>query len=311
MNQIIVTGEEHNEPEIIDVKRKRKRRRKKAGKIWAILLLLTILLFILLYKHVSHSRNKQIENIESIEEAQKEDEESEPEIETVMLGEIEEGILQEIVPIHEEKTRNSNMLVNEATKENVEYLDTEFGIYEIDDEIYARIKDKSYPSNAVTSLQSLRYVKVLHIGFDGHTHEGELIVNASIANDILEIFESLYEAKYEIEKIKLVDEYDASDELSMEDNNTSAFNNRNVGNTSKISKHAYGLAIDINPKQNPYVHANGACEPAISRIYCDRTNTNLEHMIDKNDLCYKLFIAHGFRWGGNFLGDKDYQHFYK
>lgn len=315
MNQIIVTGEEHIEPELRDVKRKGKRRRKKqVGKTCAILLLFTILLFILIYNHVIHTINKQTENTKKIAKKEYDYEVGiRPEIEKVMLGKIEEETIHEIVPVHEQETRSSNMVNNVAAEveENADYIESRFCIYEINDEIYARIKDKSYPSNAVTSLKSLRYIKVLHIGFDGQTHEGELIVNASIANDILEIFKALYEAKYEIEKIKLVDEYNASDELSMEDNNTSAFNNRNVGNTSKVSKHAYGLAIDINPKQNPYVHANGTCEPASSRIYCDRTNTNLKHMINKDDLCYKLFISLGFRWGGNFIGDKDYQHFYK
>lgn len=312
MNQIIVTGEEQDEIEIKDVKYKRHRRKNNVKKIWVIVLLI-VLLFIFFYKYVSYGRNKQTERIETIDEVYDYNYgvELEPEIETVILGEIEEETIHEIIPIQKEETRSNNMVSNLATETHTNYTESEFGIYEIDDTIYTRIKDKSYPSNAVTPLHDLRYLKVLHIGFDGQTHEGVLIVNVNIANDIIDIFKSLYEEKYEIEKIKLVDEYDANDEVSMEDNNTSAFNNRNVGNSSKISKHAYGLAIDINPKQNPYVHLNGTCEPASSRIYCDRTNINLKHMIDKDDLCYKLFLEHGFKWGGNFTGDKDYQHFYK
>ena len=312
MNQIIVTGEEQDEIEIKDVKYKRHRRKNNVKKIWVIVLLI-VLLFIFFYKYVSYGRNKQTERIETIDEVYDYNYgvELEPEIETVILGEIEEETIHEIIPIQKEETRSNNMVSNLATETHTNYTESEFGIYEIDDTIYTRIKDKSYPSNDVTPLHDLRYLKVLNIGFDGQTHEGDLIVNVNIANDIIDIFKSLYEEKYEIEKIKLVDEYDANDEVSMEDNNTSAFNNRNVGNSSKISKHAYGLAIDINPKQNPYVHLNGTCEPASSRIYCDRTNINLKHMIDKDDLCYKLFLEHGFKWGGNFTGDKDYQHFYK
>ena len=124
--------------------------------------------------------------------------------------------------------------------------DENFYASEIDDVIFARIKGKSYKDDCIVPLSDLRYLHVLHIGFDGETHEGEMICNAAIAGDMLDIFKKLYEAKYQIEKIRLVDEYNADDETSMRDNNSSSFNFRFISHTKKVSNHGYGLAVDIN-----------------------------------------------------------------
>lgn len=103
------------------------------------------------------------------------------------------------------------------------------------------------------TAEDLRYLHVLHMGFDGQTKEGELVVNKAIAEDVLAIFRQLYEAEYPIEKVRLVDEYDADDEASMSDNNSSAFNFRFISHTTTISKHGLGMAVDINTLYNPYV----------------------------------------------------------
>ena len=111
----------------------------------------------------------------------------------------------------------------------------------------------------------------------------------------------------------LIDEYDANDENSMEDNNTSAFNYRTVNGSSKLSKHSLGLAVDINPRFNPCVRTiNGevSVEPANGAEYVDRTQ-EFSHKITESDLCYQLFIEHGFTWGGSWNSVKDYQHFEK
>ena len=184
---------------------------------------------------------------------------------------------------------------------------------EIDDVIFARIKGKSYKDDCIVPLSDLRYLHVLHIGFDGETHEGEMICNAAIAGDMLDIFKKLYEAKYQIEKIRLVDEYNADDETSMRDNNSSSFNFRFISHTKKVSNHGYGLAVDINTLYNPYVkEVDGKIniEPATASEYVDRSK-NFPHKIDHDDLCYKLFIQHGFEWGGDWKSVKDYQHFEK
>ena len=129
----------------------------------------------------------------------------------------------------------------------------------------------------------------------------------------MEIFKELYDNEYQIDKIRLIDEYGGDDDLSCDDNNSSCFNYRVVGGTDSLSKHALGLAIDINPFQNPYItYPNGVerISPAGSEPYADR-NSGLPHMILEGDLCYNLFIEHGFTWGGHWKTLKDYQHFQK
>ena len=175
------------------------------------------------------------------------------------------------------------------------------------------MQGKSYKADCTVPREDLRYLHVLHMGFDGQTKEGELVVNKAIAEDVLAIFRQLYEAEYPIEKVRLVDEYDADDEASMSDNNSSAFNFRFISHTTKISKHGLGMAVDINTLYNPYVKTvNGklSIEPANAKAYVDRSG-DFPHKIDHDDLCYKLFTRYGFTWGGDWTHSKDYQHFEK
>lgn len=164
------------------------------------------------------------------------------------------------------------------------------------------------------SYEDLRYVNVLYYNFNGTECFGELICNKAIAQDMVEIFYELYRNEYQIEQIRLIDEYNGDDTLSMQDNNTSCFNYRVVDGTSSLSKHALGLAIDINPFYNPYVvYKNDGTtyiSPPGSETYADRSK-EFAYKIDENDLCYKLFKEHGFTWGGNWNSSKDYQHFQK
>ncbi len=210
---------------------------------------------------------------------------------------------------------DSTTKATESSTESIESIITKsFIIKNIDEALKQRIMGKSYKENESISLENLKYLKVLHIGFDGKTHVGELIVNEKIADDVLEIFKELYENEYPIEKMLLVDEYGADDNKSMEDNNTSAFNYRQIAGTTRLSNHALGMAIDINPLYNPYIRsdANGntIVEPEGAVEYTDRTN-QFSYKIDENDLCYKLFIKYGFSWGGDWSTPKDYQHFEK
>lgn len=185
---------------------------------------------------------------------------------------------------------------------------------ELGEELQQRISGISYQENDNISFSELRYLRVLHMGFDGQTHIGELVVNASIAEELLEIMEELYKNSYPIEKMVLIDEYGAEDELSMSDNNTSAFNYREIAGTGRMSRHSLGVAIDINPRYNPYVKKSGSGDTTISPAngadYADRSR-EFEYKIDENDLCYQLFTEHGFTWGGNWNSVKDYQHFEK
>lgn len=187
----------------------------------------------------------------------------------------------------------------------------DFYISGIPDDIFAKMQGKSYKDDCTVPREDLRYVHVLHMGFDGEVKAGELVVSRKIADDVLEIFEELYKADYPIEKVRLVDEYDADDEASMSDNNSSAFNFRFISHTTRISKHGLGMAVDINTRYNPYVKTvNGklSIEPANGADYVDRSK-DFPHKIDHDDLCYKLFTEHGFSWGGDWTHSKDYQHF--
>ena len=181
----------------------------------------------------------------------------------------------------------------------------------ITDEIFAGMKGRSFKENCTLPREDLRYLHLLHKGFDGETKEGELICNMHIADDLLDIFERLYEAGYQIERVRPVDEYDADDEKSMRANNSSCFNFRFISYTTTVSKHGLGMAVDINTLYNPYIKkVNGrlSIEPATAVEYADRSR-DFPHKIDEDDLCFKLFTEHGFEWGGNWRTEKDYQHF--
>lgn len=195
----------------------------------------------------------------------------------------------------------------------------ENGFYyeELTDSVKQRITGISYPENGCTvPYEDLSYVGLLYFDFEGQEQTGELICNKAIAQDMVEIFYELYRNEYRLERVRLIDEYGGDDTASMADNNTSCFNYRVVDGTTSLSKHAYGLAIDVNPYYNPYVvfNKNGDGDtyisPPGSEIYADRSQ-NFPYKIDENDLCYRLFTEHGFTWGGNWNSTKDYQHFQK
>lgn len=199
--------------------------------------------------------------------------------------------------------------------ERVTYKDS-FYYEPLSQDIISYITGVSYPAEGtdVIRYEDLRYVHILHYDFDGNVTDGELICNQAIAQDFVEIFYELYVAEYQIEKVTLIENYNGDDTASMLDNNTSCFNFRPVDGTDKLSKHAYGLAIDINPFYNPYVTFTSGggqnVSPEGSEIYADRSQ-EFPYKIDTDDLCYKLFIEHGFIWGGNWNSCKDYQHFQK
>jgi hypothetical protein len=182
---------------------------------------------------------------------------------------------------------------------------------EISDEVFSRMKGNSYKDDCDVPLADLRYVRVLYRDFDGNARIGELVVNRLIADDVLEIFRGLYDADYRIGKMVLIDEYGGDDNLSMADNNTSSFNYRIVNHSTVLSRHAYGLAIDLNPLYNPWIYEKDGetiTDPPSGAAYADRM-LDLPYLIDHEDLAYQLFTEHGFKWGGDWDGSKDYQHF--
>lgn len=172
----------------------------------------------------------------------------------------------------------------------------------------------SYPENpkdAPVKLDDLRYVHILYVDFDGEEHEGALLVHKKVANDVIEIFEALYDAQYPLRSVRLLDDFGQpfDDGLSMSADNTSAYCCRRVTGKKYFSRHSYGTAIDVNPVENPYVKPDGSFSPKESEPYLDRTDLR-PGMITEDDLCYKLFKSHGWKWGGHF-SEPDYQHFSK
>lgn len=168
----------------------------------------------------------------------------------------------------------------------------------------------SWKENNPVALADLRYITVFHWGFDGRVHSGELVVHKDLALEVIEIFKELFDNRFPIEKMVLIDAYQANDEASMQDNNTSAFCSRPItGMTDRFSLHSYGVAIDINPKINPYVK-QGTVLPESGRAYLDRTQ-NIPGLINQESICYKAFKSRGWEWGGEWKSLQDYQHFEK
>ena len=206
-----------------------------------------------------------------------------------------------------------------ASSDQVLYKDG-FSYEPLSEEIILRIAGLSYPRDSITNpakdvipLQDLRYVKIRYIDFDGKKQNGELICNQKIAQDLVEIFSELYDRQYPLASVRLVDDFGGDDLASMEADNTSCFNFREVtasgGGRHKLSLHAYGLAVDLNPLYNPYVK-KGKILPQSAKPYANRKNAN-PYRIDHEDLAYQLFTSHGFTWGGDWKSLKDYQHFEK
>lgn len=189
-----------------------------------------------------------------------------------------------------------------------------FSINAIPDSIFALMRGRSYKSDCTIARSSLRYILCLHRDDGGRAIVGEMVVNKAIADDVLHIFRELFEGGYPIERMRLIDYWDADDERAMTANNSSSFNFRFISHTKKVSKHGMGMAIDINPLYNPYTKTlrNGTIivEPAAGKAYLDRRR-QFRYKITRGDLCHRLFRKYGFRWGGDWKTMKDYQHFEK
>lgn len=188
------------------------------------------------------------------------------------------------------------------------------------DSVYNRIIGQSYYSNDNIGLSDLRYLKLLHVNFNDEYQVGELIVNKSVAGEVLEIFEILCAEGYQIYSMYLIDDFwagdgDSSDWYSIDANNTSAFCYRTATGSGNLSKHALGRAIDINPQQNPYVTYNSDGSPKYSHDnasdYVSGRSSDTAHVITHDDRAYELFTSYGWTWGGDWSSPKDYQHFQK
>jgi hypothetical protein len=156
-------------------------------------------------------------------------------------------------------------------------------------------------------LRDLRLVHVTTWGFDHRAHRGRLIVHERHARAIRHVMRVLYRRKYPIRRMRLIDAYGSDDRRSMAADNTSAFNCRFVAGTRRWSMHAYGLAIDVNPVENPYVAGDHVSPPA-GRRFVDRS-TRAPGVIHRHGFVVRAFRRIGWEWGGNWSYPKDYQHF--
>jgi hypothetical protein len=195
------------------------------------------------------------------------------------------------------------------------YASLAFTAVPIDEAVLARIQGVSYKSGSSLPLDKLRYLRIPHYPMiHGDIVLGEMICNASIADDLLEIFRALFLRHYPIASLRLIDDFGGDDDASMRANNSSCFNDRPKSwSRTEKSKHALGLAVDINPFYNPLVRVRGGVMrvyPAESKAFADRTQV-FDYKITKSDLCYKEFTSRGFRWGGSWRSSQDYQHFEK
>ena len=172
--------------------------------------------------------------------------------------------------------------------------------------------------NSPVTPERLRLLAVQHIDFEGHIKTGQIIVLDVCDEAVLSIFQALHERKFPIHKIQPMYHYQGSDHGAVSDNNTSCYVDRDVvGASGKKSLHAYGVAIDINPVQNPFILVDentgtATYEPQAGIQYANRHGNRLgkEPRIGMAEEVVDLFAAHGFYWWGGYW-DKpiDYQHF--
>jgi hypothetical protein len=177
----------------------------------------------------------------------------------------------------------------------------------IEGAVRARIVGSSWRSGCPVPLEDLRYVTLSYWGFDGAAHTGEVVVHADALDAIEGAFRRLFDARFPIRRMQLVDDYGADDFRSIEADNTSAFNCRPVTGGSGWSQHAYGRAIDVDPIENPYVDDGTTSHPA-SQAYLDRASVR-PGMAVRGGTLVEAFAAVGWGWGGNWSNPVDLQHF--
>lgn len=214
---------------------------------------------------------------------------------------------------------------------NIDSKDYVFENYDIEegDPIYKRIYGKSYKENDYVSIKDLTYVKLLHYDYEGNVVEGELIIHKAILEETKEVFRQLFENKYQIYSMKLIDDYWIDDDPIKADrnsvihNNSSSFCYRNISNNTNLSNHALGIAIDINPYENPYTPRNK--DGSFDNSYLTENERELlvnrkeksknnPHIITLDDTICQIFGNQGFECGGIWpqqsdLWSCDWQHF--
>ena len=187
-------------------------------------------------------------------------------------------------------------------EDQVVHIDTPLII--IDYHEHNIVLDKLQVPDSIVSQMTL--LNVEYFGFDSLIHQGQIIIHHTVADEISLIFKELLTEKFPIEKVIPAVYYNWDDDLSMHNNNTSSFNYRRATNSGKLSSHALGLAIDINPRINPYIDRSGKIYPSNGTYNISQGGT-----ITDSSQCFKIFRKYGWKWGGHWRYSKDYQHFSK
>ena len=165
------------------------------------------------------------------------------------------------------------------------------------------IEGTTAPSEIIDSLCLL---DVIYYSFDGIKHQGQIIVNRELEDDVYEIFNLIDELKFPLGKVIPIVAYQWNDYNSMADNNTSSFNFRVIEGTTKLSMHSLGKAVDINPVQNPVIYPNGVIAPEGAKYRPKEKGT-----FTADNAIVQEYLKHGWHWGGDFDQPKDYHHFEK
>ncbi len=189
--------------------------------------------------------------------------------------------------------------------------DTVFSQQPVPQAVQQRMTGKSRPADCPVDWEQLRYLQISHHDGHGKVALGEMVCHRSIAARLVAIFRELYLHNYPIERMQLIDDFNADDELSMQANNTSCFCYRRVAGSARLSAHSRGMAVDINPLYNPCVRTrNGrrTVQPRTAKQWTDRSLSS-PYIIRSGDLLHRLMTENGFQWGGSWRSVKDYQHF--
>ncbi|HEX7097731.1 MAG TPA: M15 family metallopeptidase [Acidimicrobiia bacterium] len=169
------------------------------------------------------------------------------------------------------------------------------------------LQRSTWSEECPVGVDDLAYVTVTFVGFDGRDHTGELLLAASVAEDIVDVFRALYEERFPIEQMRVASRQDLDAPPTGDGNDTTMFVCRPVTGGQNWSEHAFGRAIDINPFHNPYVRGDVVL-PELAGDYLDR-DRELPGMIREGDVVTQAFDRIGWGWGGRWSSLKDYQHF--
>lgn len=165
----------------------------------------------------------------------------------------------------------------------------------------------SWNEQCPVTLDDLVYLTLSHFGFDGDLHTGEMIVHATVAEEVTEVFRRLHEARFPVEQMRVIASSEIDTHPTGDSNDTTAFVCRPAVGSSSWSQHAYGLAIDINPFHNPYVKGDLVL-PELASSYVDRDDIR-PGMIREGDVVTEAFDSIGWGWGGRWSSLLDWMHF--